>query len=172
MQDWELIDSELVYDGFRKIEKRKYRLPSGAEEEFDIILASPSVCALVITTDKEVVLAKQFRPGPGKILLELPGGGIDDNENPIDAAAREVFEETGYQGDVVYVGSAYKNAYSTYEVKSFLITNARKVTEPKNDATEQTEPVLLTMEKFKEHLATGQLTDITTAYLALQHLGL
>ena len=38
----------------------------------------------VLDQNNEIILAKQFRPGPKKILLELPGGMIDDNETPID----------------------------------------------------------------------------------------
>ena len=77
---WELLHEELVYRGYRKVLRRKYRLPTGAEASFDIKQESTPVCVLALTDDQQVILARQFRPGPSEVLLELPGGGIDANE--------------------------------------------------------------------------------------------
>lgn len=49
-----------------------------------------------VTTEGNVVLIRQFRHGIRDVVLEIPGGVIDGDEDPADAAARELREETSY----------------------------------------------------------------------------
>ena len=54
------------------------------------------VIVLALTENGEVILVKQFRPALGYHTLELPAGAVDPGETPMEAAERELFEETGY----------------------------------------------------------------------------
>jgi ADP-ribose pyrophosphatase len=49
-----------------------------------------------LTADGEIICVRQYRPAIGRWTLELPSGGVDDGEEPIDAARRELVEETGF----------------------------------------------------------------------------
>ncbi len=81
VQKWEVISREIVFQQYhRKIEKVIFRLPDGTESDFYLKKEGPYFCILAITKDKKVILAKQFRPGPNEIILELPGGGIEKGE--------------------------------------------------------------------------------------------
>lgn len=63
-----------------------------------VVLDSPLwVNIIPITKNNEVVLVRQYRHGIDEITLEVPGGLVDKNEEPHDAAERECFEETGYK---------------------------------------------------------------------------
>jgi len=172
---WNELSRETVFRRYgRSIDKVMYEMPDGEETDFYIKREGlgMAVCALALTVDQEVILARQFRPGPGEILLELPGGGLDEGEAAEVAIARELLEETGYAGDVEHVVDSLDDAYSTTRRSCFVVTNCRKIAEPQHTTTEQTEVVLLPLDAFRHHLRSGQLTDIEVGYLGLDHLGL
>ena len=172
MEPWKQLTEQSVYDGYRKIVRRKYALPQHVEADFDIIVSPRAVCILALTEDRKVILVKQFRPGPGHILLELPGGGVDEGENPGDAAARELLEETGYQGTLTFISTNWHDAYNTLRRYNFVATDCKKVQEPKQDPTEPIEVQLMELQAFRKHLQNGELTDTATGYLGLEFLKL
>ena len=84
--------------------KRTFKLPDGKTADFDIIKSGAVVCTLALTPDKKVILVRQFRAGPEKILTEMPGGFIDKGESPKAAAKRELLERSGYTGEFKFIG--------------------------------------------------------------------
>src|SRR4030042_2629514 len=173
IRKWEELSREIVFQKYsRKIEKVMFRLPDGSESDFYLKKEGPYFCILALTADKKVILARQFRPGPNEILLELPGGGINEGETPEQAIERELLEETGYKGKAKLVTEAFDCAYSTAKRYCFVATDCEKVAEPKNTSSETTEVVLLSLEKFSELLRSGKMTDIEVGYLGLDYLGL
>lgn len=89
--EWKKVDEKLIKDGSRKVVSKTFVLPDGRIHEFEVRKEGVAVCVLPITHDNKVVLARQFRVGPGKFLLELPGGLIEENETPEEAIERESF---------------------------------------------------------------------------------
>ncbi len=172
IQSWEQVSEEVAYTGRRKIVKRMYRMPDGRVTDFEIKAEGQTVCIFALTTDQRVILARQFRPGPGKVLLELPGGGLEKGEAIIEAAARELQEETGYRGTLQSLGSGWRCAYSTGLGHHFVATNCERVADMRLDEDEFIEHMTMPLPEFLEHLRLGELTDAATAYRALDHLGL
>lgn len=173
IKKWKELSRETVFQKYsRKIEKVIFRLPNGEESDFYLKRESTPVCVLAIAKDQKVILAKQFRPGPNEILLELPGGGIEAGETPEHAAERELLEETGYKGNVKLVTASFDCAYSTMKRYCLVATDCEKVAEPQNTETEITEVVLLTLPEFRELLRSGKMTDVEVGYLGLDYLGL
>ena len=62
---------------------------------FTIEYNQPQVLILPVVDNKAIVMVRVYRPVIADITLELPAGGAKDNESPVEAAARELAEETG-----------------------------------------------------------------------------
>ncbi|HWT55860.1 MAG TPA: NUDIX hydrolase [Candidatus Microsaccharimonas sp.] len=170
---WTEISRELAFKKYsRAIDKVMFKLPNGDEADFYIKSEAPTVCTLALTKDNKVLLAKQFRPGPQKILQELPGGFIDAGEEPVEAALRELKEETGFTGEPHYVGTCLDDAYSTMVRHCVVVKDCHKVAEPEHTNTEQVELMLVELKDFRDLLKSGQMTDIEVGYLCLDYLGL
>ena len=171
--NWKKLKQEPIFDsGYRKLIRKTFELPNGKTHEFDIKDESLIVCILGLTKENNIVLVKEFRPGMEKELMELPGGLVEDNEEPLLAAKREFLEETGYSGDFQFVGTNYNCAYSNRVKYNFVATNCYKKQTQKLDPVEFAEVVELSLDKFREHLRKGELTDTETGYLGLDFLKL
>lgn len=167
MKNWKLLSSKRVFSGFRKIDERHYRLPDSSEKSFEIKIEAETVSIFALTSKNKVVIAREFRPGIGNYLNELPGGMIDDGEDPIDAGKRELLEETGYTGDFYYLGSSYLDAYSTGKRHYLLATNAQQQKAATPESTEFIEVKEMPLDELLPEVEKGDLTDCETVYRAL-----
>ncbi len=173
IEEWHELKREQIFSKYScKIEKVDYKLPNGTVSDFYIKGEGVVVSSLALTPDNQVVLVKQFRPGPQKVLLEIPGGGIEPGEDHLTAAKRELLEESGYQGEFEFIGTCLDDAYSTMIRCCYVATNCKKVAEPIETPTEKTEPVLLNLQEFRKLLRSGEMTDVEVGYLGLDYLGL
>lgn len=173
IQPWEETSRETAFKKYsRQIEKVMFTLPDGKESDFYIKKEGPATAILALTPANEVVLVKQYRPGPKAILSEMPGGFIDEGETPEAAGARELLEETGYAGTAKLAGEAYDCAYSTMKRYCVVVTDCRKVGEQQLEATEFAEVEIVPLESFRKLLQSGQMTDVEMGYMGLDYLGL
>lgn len=172
VQPWEVLSREQVFKKYsRTIDCVMFRLPDGQESDFYIKSEGPAVAVFAYTPDRQIVLFEQFRPGPMKVLRELPGGGMNRGEKPHEAGLRELLEETGYTGEATYIGSMYDCGYSETHRASVIVANATRVAEPSLDATEFGRTVLVSLSEFRELLRSGNMTDVEVGYRCLDHLG-
>jgi len=172
METWLKLREGKVDNGRRKLLRRTFRMPDGRLEDYDIKLEPQVVTILALTAEQNVVIARQFRPGPEQVLLELPGGAVDPGEAPEDAARRELLEETGYSGVLHLVCASLDDAYSTLLRFNFVATDCQRTTAQHLEQNEYIEVVEMPLAEFRQHLRSAQLTDIETGYLGLDYLGL
>ena len=71
-------------------------LPNGEKSTREWIDHPGAVCLIPILPDGNICLIRQFRYGPGAEFIEIPAGKLDNGEDPLDCAHRELEEETGY----------------------------------------------------------------------------
>ena len=171
-EPWELLEERTLHTGWRTVVGRRFRTPDGIERVFEVIVEEDTAVVLALTDAQEVVLVREYRPGPREALLELPGGLVDDGETPLDAAARELLEETGYAGKLHAAGSILDSAYSTRERHTFVATGCKRVQEPEPAEGEFPEVVLMTLDAFRDHLRGGRCTDVASGYAGLDALRL
>jgi ADP-ribose pyrophosphatase len=97
-QQAKILSSEMVYEGVVFGVRRDEVLePTGVRATREVITHPGSVVVLPVLPDGRVVMIRQYRHATRQFLWELVAGRIDAGENPKQAAARELIEETGYR---------------------------------------------------------------------------
>src|SRR2546423_2910798 len=92
------IDRQLIYSG-KKIKLELHHLEdsnTGTRHVREVVVHPGAVCVLPFLDDDRVILIRNRRYAVGQILLEIPAGTLEKNEDPINCAGRELLEETGY----------------------------------------------------------------------------
>lgn len=168
---WQELSRTRAYDNFRRIDRVVYELPDGTQKAYDIEAHVGSVTIIAVTPDEQVIMVRQYRPGPDKVLLEFPGGVIEPGEQAQAAAARELLEETGYAGDLTCLGARYLDAYSTGVHYGFVATNCRRVADPRPDETEFMAIELISAARFKDVVRSDYAPGAGMGWLALEELG-
>lgn len=157
--------------GYLSIRTRTYVMPDGHESDWDILIGGRTVAVVALTDDNEIILTRQYRPGPGRVLLDLPGGIVEDREEVIVAAARELSEETGFVAEhIELVGQTWLASWATQERYAVLATGCRPLAEQRLDRDEYCELVVTTFDQFVAHVRTGQLADVDAAWMCLDRL--
>jgi ADP-ribose pyrophosphatase len=100
MAESKILSQEFIFKG-RHIQVRldKVLEPSGKTFTKEIIVHSGAVCVVPILDNGDVVLVRQYRHAAQVELLELCAGGLNPGEDPLEAARRELEEETGYRAE-------------------------------------------------------------------------
>lgn len=150
---------------------RRYHPKLQKESEF-VVLNSPRwVNIIPITEEGNVVFVEQYRHGIDEITLEVPGGLIDNNESPKEAAERECTEETGFVGDqsgAILLGENYPNpAFLNNTCYSFVWFNCKKIKEQKLDINEDINVIEIPLKEVKKMIIDGQIKHslVLTAFL-------
>lgn len=113
--------------------RRPFRRDDGWQRDVYTLRCADWVNVVARDPAGRVLLVRQYRFGVEGFTLELPGGLIDPGETPVEAARRELYEETGHRADaLVSLGSAHPNpAIQNNRIHFFLAPRA----EPAGDAT-------------------------------------
>lgn len=125
-------------------------------------IAAPDWVNLVaLTPDERIVLVRQWRHGIRDFTLEIPGGMVDPGEEPAQAAARELREETGYAGtDPSFLGIVHPNpAFLDNSCHTFLIEDCRRVGEQQQDPGEDIQVEFLPLADIPRQVAAGRITN-------------
>ena len=112
---------------------------SGRQAGFFVLSAPDWINVMAVTADEEFVLVKQYRHGTKRFTLEVPGGMVDPGETPLEAARRELLEESGYAADEwIPIGVVEPNpAILDNRCHTFLAIDAVKIAEPSPDGNEE-----------------------------------
>ena len=115
------------------------------------------VNVVALTANEELVMVRQFRHGSRIVTLEIPGGLVDPGETPMQAAGRELQEESGYRaGRIESLGSLNPNpALFANRVHMLVALDCEWAGEIQNTSTEHTSVELLPLAELSDVLRAG-----------------
>jgi 8-oxo-dGTP pyrophosphatase MutT (NUDIX family) len=159
---WKRISSEKIADCrvFKVREDLCERSSDEKKATFFVIENPDWVNIIALTKANEVVLIEQFRHGSEEIILEIPGGMVDENESAENAARRELLEETGYSSsEFVLLGKSHPNpAIQNNTIYHFLALGCEKTHETAFDEHESLITKLVPLKKIKKLILNGKIT--------------
>ena len=122
----ETLSSQIIYDGRAvKLRVDTVEMPGGRETTREIVEHADCVAIIAIDADNNVLLINQFRKAVERELLEIPAGGIEPGEDPVECVRRELREEAGYLPEKVErIGGFYSTpGYCTEYLYLYLATD-------------------------------------------------
>ncbi len=162
------ISKKEIYDGkIVKLSVEEVLLPNGEVSTREIIQVRDSVGIVALTKDNKVLMVKQYRKAVEMELYEIPAGCIDDGEDALETAKRELLEETGYgNGEFTLLNDFYaspgtnRSTHSIFFAKDVELVNANL----KLDDDEFLEVCTLTIDELDMMFKEKKICDLKTAY--------
>lgn len=164
------IDSMSIFDGvILHVRKDTVELPNGNKATREYIHHNGAVCIIPITDNGEIILVKQFRYPIGRVVTEIPAGKLEVGEDRLEAAKRELEEETGYRaGKMEYIGEFLGSpAILEERITMYLATRLTK-TETHPDEDEFIEVFTMPLEKAVEKVMANEFVDAKTQLCILK----
>jgi ADP-ribose pyrophosphatase len=178
LRPWKTLSRKkiLEFSQFLSIESHRVQLPDGEIiEDWPWIVIPSAVIVLAQTTDQLFLCFRQTKYAVEGTTLATVGGMIEEDEDPLSAARRELLEETGCRAEEwVELGSYWLDPNrGIARMHLFLARQASKVAEPDSDDLEDQQLISMTREGLETALLNGEfkvLAWVTTISLALKYL--
>ncbi len=172
MHPWETLSSAVVADyGIFRVRKDGCVSPrTQRRHDFWVLETADWVNVVALTPDQQVVLIRQYRFGSQQVTLEIAGGVIDAEEDPLVAGVRELREETGYQAEsAVLLGSVAPNpAIQNNRCYTVLALGCKPLFGQQLDEREDIGVETRPLSAIPELLASGAITH-ALVWAAFQH---
>lgn len=179
IERWKTLKSQVVFEHkWYTLRRDHVELPNGhVMDDYFVSVRPDVVLTFPLTEDGHVLFVRQYKHAAADIFIELPGGVIDAHEtNPLEAAKRELLEETGYTtDDLEPVLQVIDNpTKDTNKIYYYIARNVREVAAQDLDESEHIEVLKVPLQEVEQMIMSGQVNvagSIALCLLALRKLG-
>lgn len=162
-QKWHIkLSNYLIQNKWLTVRKDTVKLPSGVEIDDYYVLEYPDwVTVIALTKEGKYLMEKQYRHGIQKTCYELCGGTVENKENVLETAKRELKEETGYEGGEweFFSITAPNPAAMTNLCYTFVARGVFKSGEQNLENTEDIDVCEMTEEELLDVMKAGLITQ-------------
>lgn len=167
----EKLASERIFDGnILHIDRDEVRLPGGYMTMREVIRHIGAVGVIPMTDDRQIYVEKQYRYPHSAVITEIPAGKLDSkSEDRLDAAKRELREETGLSADEwISLGDMYPAAAYSDEVVTIYLARGLHKGEQQLDEGEFLDYYTVPLEKLIDEVMAGEIPDSKTQIAILK----
>lgn len=144
-------------------------LPNGRKSVREVIRHKGAVCVVPVTDKGEVVIVKQYRYPFDEVLVEIPQVSSIRSKNPLEAAKRELHEETGAVADSIKYLGAYYGSPAILDEKIYMyLAEGLHFGEQELDDDEFVETERIPLEKLCTMIMNGEVPDGKTQAAVLR----
>lgn len=158
-----MIEGETIYDGkILRLERDKVILENGNTAYREVVRHNGGACIVPVTKDNEILFVKQYRYPFSKVIIELPAGKLELNEQPEVCAKRELREETGAIGEVEYLTEFYPTPGYSSEIIYIYASFNVEIGNLSLDEDEFIDVVKVDIDSALEMIKSGEIKDAKT----------
>lgn len=175
---WKTLRSRIIFNNpWYVLRQDTVELPNGKiVDDYFVSVRHDVALVFPLTKDQNTILVKQYKHGLGEIVLELPGGFFDVEEEKAEKAAeRELLEETGYApGQLIKLGTLSDNpTKDTNRLHLFLAKDCTRTGEQHLDDLEDIEIIPVPVKDLKGMIEKGLIKvsgSVAGIFMALEYL--
>lgn len=160
---WKVISTKILFENSDiKVVSDKVLLPDGKITHYTYTPSTnDSVIMLVLDTKNNILLQQEYSHPPREIMWQLPGGSMKDNETVIEAAHRELAEESGY-GAQSYekIGQFYTNNRNSNRIQYVVLCSDIYPRSLRPDYDEFIKSTWVSLSKVKKMIKSGDFVNI------------
>ncbi len=122
-------DSKLIHNGhILDFYENTMEFQNGNTAVWDIVKHKGAAAVVAVDDDGKIFMVKQYRPGCDRVTLEIPAGCLNEGEDRMTAAARELEEEIGYKADEIELLTKFYSApaFSTEYIEIYVAKGLKK----------------------------------------------
>ncbi len=165
MEEYKRLERNLVVNGVLfDYYQDTMLIPNGNVAKWDLIDHKGAAAVVAVRDDGKLLMVRQYRNALERETLELPAGGLNSREEPtIDAAARELEEETGYTCDnLELLNSIYTTVAFCNEKIDIYVARNLKPGKQHLDEDEMIDVEAYTVEELKQMIFDCKIQDSKT----------
>ena len=165
MEHIERVQRELKYKGtILSMYADTIKVPNGNTAVWDFIGHQGAAAVVPVTDDGKILMVRQYRNSVDRYTLEIPAGGLNSKDEPtIEAAARELEEETGYASIVTAI------AFCDEVIDIYLATGLKK-TQQHLDEDEYIDVYAYTPQELADMIYSGKIQDSKTVAAIMAYI--